>query len=105
VSEDKLTRIYEELMVTIIPILIIVVILGGVWAAVDMATPDNPISAFLGNGGGVLDFFTNLPSDGLKVLLVGAIIETIFALITVGAITAKDGRRFWYRTLFRKDPP
>ena len=106
-SEDKITRAYEEFMVVAIPILIIVVILGGVWAAIDYATPTNPLDLLsnLFGGSGVLGFFTNLPSDGLKILLVGSIVEVVFVLITVGAVTAKDGRRFWYKTLFRKEPP
>jgi len=99
-----MTRIYEEVMVTAIPLLIIIVILGGIWAAIDSASPKDPLTNLFG-GSGMLKFFTNLPSDGLKVLLVGAIIETVFALVTVGAITAKDGRRFWYKVLFRKEPP
>ncbi len=99
-----LQKIYEEFMVYVIPIFIVIVVVGMLWAVVDLATPKDWLSEFMG-GPGILKFFTNLPSDGLKVLVIGALIEAGFVIVTVVAITAKQGRRFWYKILFRKEPP
>ncbi|NVM01209.1 MAG: hypothetical protein HWN67_02660 [Candidatus Helarchaeota archaeon] len=104
---DKIQRFFEEICVILVPLLIVLVIIGGMWAVVDSATADpfdDLINGLLGTGG-VLGFFTNLPSDGLRILLIGAIITAIFGIASVIAITAKDGRRFWYKLLFRKEPP
>ena len=104
---DKLQRFFEEFTVIIVPILIVLVAIGALWAVADSATADpfkDLINTLLGTGG-VIGFFTNLPSDGLKVLLVGAMVTAAFGFAIIIAITAKEGRRFWYKLLFRKEPP
>jgi len=104
---EKLQRFFEEFTIIMVPILIVLVVFGALWAIADSATA-NPINDFINTllgTGGVIGFFTNLPSDGLKILLVGAIVTAVFGVATIVAITAKDGRRFWYKLLFRKEPP
>ena len=104
---EKLQKYFEEFTVFMVPFLIGIVVVGVLWAIADSATAD-PFKDFfntlLGTGG-VIGFFTNLPSDGLKVLLVGSIVTAAFGFAIIIAITAKDGRRFWYKLLFRKEPP
>lgn len=103
-TTGKMQRIYEEITVNAVPLLIILVVIGALWTFADEATPKNLLAEFLGSGG-VLNFFKNLPSDGLKVLLIGLIITGSFAVFTIVSVTAKEGRRFWYKMLFRKEPP
>ncbi len=104
---EKIQRVFEEACVFLVPFLIVLVIIGALWAVVDSATADpfDDLINLVWGSGGVLGFFTNLPSDGLRILLIGVIITAIFGVATVVAVTAKDGRRFWYKLLFRKEPP
>ena len=104
-TTGKTQRLLEELVVAVVPLLIFLIIVGAVWALIDEATPENPILDLLSPSSGALGFFTGLPSDGMKILLVGVLILAVFGGLTVAAVTAKEGRRFWYKLLFRKEPP